>query len=255
MSLIHDAHDAFAFDEDIAPLSSDEEEVCDGQSHPRGVRTLLPRGVQPTCIAITPDDVHLVVGCWPNTLKIYRLSDGRLVRTIGFQVFSAMSRPNINDATPTTTYKDAARTSKRSNYLALHEHERDADEDVYYCMESHDAPPKPKPNHHKGEIVNLVVSNTRIVSVAKHAATHQTADFIPWRAARSRSPLRARASQLLAPLGRVPQARRASSDAAASPLRSAEPGRDDEASAARRRAPRHDQAVGPPQRPLCQGSG
>ena len=79
-----------AYGEAYGAASSDEEELGKSGGRPRlhdRVRTLKPRGVWPTCITITPDDAHLVSGAWPNTIQVWRLGDGRLVRTLGIQVW------------------------------------------------------------------------------------------------------------------------------------------------------------------------
>ncbi|EOD21058.1 hypothetical protein EMIHUDRAFT_208190 [Emiliania huxleyi CCMP1516] len=157
--------------------SSDEEELAPTGGRPRlhdRVRTLKPRGVWPTCITITPDDAHLVSGAWPNTIQVWRLGDGRLVRTLGIQVWGFEDEQGCHDEgmkEQGPTYKAwYMRSPKRNNYISLHENERGAEEDTFTGWWEGDfyeepTPPAAKPHHHKGEIVSIAASDTRIISV------------------------------------------------------------------------------------------
>jgi len=62
------------------------------------------------------------------------------------------------------------RSPKRNNYISLHENERGAEEDTFTGWWEGDfyeepTPPAAKPHHHKGEIVSIAASDTRIISV------------------------------------------------------------------------------------------
>ena len=131
-----------------------------------GLRVILPEGVHPSCIAFTPDDSKVVMGGWPNTIKIYRTHDGRLERTIGMQWWGEENELGYRNEKGDRTFRGVV-----NNAWSVFEDERGADEEINSfwneCYDDFDdvVKPKPKKNHHKGEIFNVAVSDTRIVTV------------------------------------------------------------------------------------------
>lgn len=129
-----------------------------------GVRVIPPEGAYPSCLAITPDDNWLALGSWPNSIKIYRTNDGRLVRTVGLQYWGDENELGFRLEKGDKSFRGTV-----NNAWSLFEHERDADEDIeahwWECDEGECVEPKAKKHHHKGEIFNIAVSDSRIVTV------------------------------------------------------------------------------------------
>ena len=72
-----------------------------------------------------------------------------------------------------TRFLAPRRSPKRNNYISLHENERGDEEDIStgwwegYNYQDPPTPPAAKPHHHKGEIVSIAASDTRIISVGR----------------------------------------------------------------------------------------